>query len=52
MQKKRVRNDKGILFENNITNSIVGGNICDVIHSQAALGKGQELSRCASFAFV
>lgn len=47
MQKKRVGNDKGILSENHITNSIVGGNICDVIHSQAELGKGQELSRCA-----
>lgn len=52
MQKKRVGNDKGILSENHITNSIVGGNICDVIHSQAELGKGQELSRCACFAFV
>lgn len=38
MQKERVGNDKGILFENNITNSIVVGNICDVIHFQAGLG--------------
>jgi len=52
MQKKRVGNDKDILFENNITNSIVGGNTCDVIYSQAGLGKGQEWSRCACFAFV
>lgn len=37
MQKKRDGNDKGIIFEDNITNSIVGGNICDAIHSQAWL---------------